>query len=222
MAAPAATPAIVGYGATPTFQDAVAISERAVRARLIDPDSAKFEWPYNFVGGTLKALFGRTRAGFWSCGLLNSRNRMGGFAGQSWVLVMLRDGAISSIDIGESEQVDAASVTCANAMKRGLLPLAPAAAQQVTQPPAAPVTTMPPPGPMGVVVQPSPIGVLIVSVSPGSIADKAGMKPGTVISAVNGVPTKDFPPAQMITLVQTVAPTVVFSIIGASDVTIHR
>lgn len=99
ISAAAGAQAVTDYGATPSYQEAVALSEKAVRSRLVDPDSAKFEWP---------------------------------------------------------------------------------------------------------------------------IAEKAGMKPGMVISAVNGVPTKEFPPAQMITLVQTVAPTVVFSIIGAPDVTVNR
>ena len=54
-------------------------AEAALRARLIDPDSAKIEWPYGFLYGTWKPPFSKRIEGYWTCGLINARNRMGAY-----------------------------------------------------------------------------------------------------------------------------------------------
>jgi hypothetical protein len=220
----ASEPKTLDYGPTPTFEYAVKISESAARANLIDPDSAKFEWPYNFVAGTLKPIFAHTHAGFWTCGRINSRNRLGGYTGRAWLLVMVNNGAVTQLDIGESGNTDVASVNCENAIKKGELPLSRAETQLGNGTAANSVAAALPPleHPIGIQFQPSVLGALIVSVQPDSLGARAGLQVGQIITAVNGVQTKDFPPAQMITLVRTSSKIVVYSILGAGDVKIER
>lgn len=198
-------------GPAPTFEQARDLGERAIRATLIDPDSAKFEWPYNFVGGSLKPLFGHTTYGFYTCGFVNAKNRMGGYAGAGWFLIMERAGVVTSIDVSNPDQITPASATCPDLVKNGTLPPAP-------QPVAESVSTGP--GPLGVQFQPTPYGAMIAIVAPGSVADKVGLKPGEVIESVNGIPIKGMAPADMIKVVA--APTAsTFGIIGSGEVRVR-
>jgi hypothetical protein len=48
---------------------------------LVDPDSAKFYWPYKFFNDGDRMV---------TCGYFNARNRMGGFSGKTAVIVVYR------------------------------------------------------------------------------------------------------------------------------------
>ena len=63
--------------------------EAAVRAQLVDPGSAQFEWPYKFVNGYWKPFLEKRVQGYVTCGFVNARNRMGGYAGRSAFVVVL-------------------------------------------------------------------------------------------------------------------------------------
>ena len=126
-------PAPSDVGPVPTFQDAVRLGETSLRASLIDPDSAHIEWPYNFVSGSLKALLGKRRAGFFTCGRVNAKNRMGGYTGQSWFLIVENSGVVTMLDMGQSDGVDTATASCAAFVKNGQLPPAPALASAPSQ-----------------------------------------------------------------------------------------
>lgn len=70
-------------------------AEAALRGKLIDPDSGRIEWPYGFLYGTWKPLLGRRVDGYWTCGLINARNRMGGYTGSTYFVVVLdRNGRV--------------------------------------------------------------------------------------------------------------------------------
>lgn len=115
-------------GPAPSWEAAVAAGDAAIKAQMTDPDSAKIEWPYNFIGGTLKARFGKRRAGYWTCGYVNGRNLSNGMAGRRFFLIMINSGAVTSLEIGEADGLDSPGQTCPDAIKRGLLPPAPAPA----------------------------------------------------------------------------------------------
>ena len=67
-------------------------AEDDILARLVDPDSAKFDWRYGFVLGVWSPKWARTSTrGYFTCGTVNSRNRMGGYGGPS-SFVALFDG----------------------------------------------------------------------------------------------------------------------------------
>lgn len=60
-----------------------------VTGRLIDPQSAMIEMPYDFIYGTWRQPFGGSYTGFITCGTVNAKNRMGGYVGAApFVAVM--------------------------------------------------------------------------------------------------------------------------------------
>jgi hypothetical protein len=79
-------------------------AEAAVKARLIDPGSAQFEWPYGFIYGTWKPFLARRVSGYWTCGRVNARNRMGGYAGSAAFVVVLDDNGVAEfVDVAEGK-----------------------------------------------------------------------------------------------------------------------
>lgn len=187
------------YGAQPTWDDFKAIGERALRASLVDPDSARIEWPYIAVQGSLKPFLSRTAHGYWTCGLINARNRMGGYTGAMFFLIMQKNGAVTSLDIGQVGGSDTATITCSDALKKGNLRPAPAPAPvppASVNPAAAPKVT----AQAGVDLTMVPQGAYIAAVRAGSIAERSGLKVGQVIAAVNGIPVAGMAQATVIAM----------------------
>lgn len=101
-------------------------AEAALRQRLIDPESARFEWPNGFTLGSWTPFLGSPIEGYWTCGLINARNRMGGYTGSTaFVAVLSPDGHVRHVDLGEARDFDMLSAQCANSVR--LLPPAPPA-----------------------------------------------------------------------------------------------
>lgn len=101
-------------------------AEQSLRGRLIDPDSARIEWPRGFTYGAWKPLLSKRIEGYWTCGLINARNRMGGYTGSTaFVVVMGQDGSTLFADMGSGRDFDIVSSQCANSVKA--LPAPPAA-----------------------------------------------------------------------------------------------
>lgn len=110
--------------------------EQALRARLIDPDSARIEWPRGFTYGTWKPVLSKRIEGYWTCGLINARNRMGGYTGSTaFVVVMDQAGGALFADMGSGRDYDILSSQCGNSAK--LLPPAPASFATSATTPAA-------------------------------------------------------------------------------------
>jgi len=96
-------------------------SETSLRARLIDPDSARIEWPYGFTYGTWKPILAKRVEGYWTCGSINARNRMGGYTGStSFVVVLDANGLVQFVDMGEARDFDFVTSQCNGSVK--LLP----------------------------------------------------------------------------------------------------
>ncbi len=99
-------------------------AEQSLRSRLIDPDSARIEWPYGFLRGSWKPAFQKPIEGYWTCGLVNAKNRMGGYTGShSFVAVVSPTGIVQYVETGTGSDFDILSSQCANSVK--LLPPAP-------------------------------------------------------------------------------------------------
>jgi hypothetical protein len=226
VAATPPSPVPEDYGPQPTFPDAIRIGEAAIRDRMIDPDSARIEWPYNFIAGTLKPLLGHRNAGYYTCGFVNARNRMGGYTGKVWFLIMERDGKVTSLDIGAPDQIEPASATCPGLVKKGFFPAAPAA-QPVT--PAAAMAAAQSgadaaaqKGGWGISFAPTPYGLMLVAVAEGGAAKAAGLKQGEVVEALNGISVKGMPLEQAAQLLGRAGTTLTFTIIGVGDVKVTR
>ena len=102
----------------PNFDQFRVTGENAVINRLIDPSSAKVEWPFNFRFGTWKPILQSKIEGYWTCGFVNARNRMGGYTGKSYfVVVMGPEGSVKYIDIASADDVDIIASQCQNSVK---------------------------------------------------------------------------------------------------------
>lgn len=228
------------YGPEPRGDSAHAITEAALRAKMIDPASTRISWPYRFVRGYSNRLFGETSYGWWTCGRINSKSAAGDYVGETWFVVMLRDGAILSLDRGNSLEITYASALCNEGVKTGKLrpaavvavsgpELPPAAVASAATPVAEPAPTPvpapaapPPGGGIGIGFIPTAWGAVIQLVVPGSPAARAGLKPGQVIEAVNGMPLKGLAAPEMIKAVRAETPAIFYSIINGGDVKVLR
>jgi hypothetical protein len=194
--AAAVAPAAIDPGPAPSWDEAVVIGNQAILSRLIDPDSARVAWPYTLFGGSLKGLFSKRQTGWITCGLVNARNRMGGYTGNAFFLIVIRDRQVISLEIGQPGEIDVASATCPDLIKKGTIrpsgaladpmPVAmstPSAAQAGAVAAASAAQQ----GGLGISFIPSDAGLVIVAVAPGSPAESAGLKASQVIQKVNGI-----------------------------------
>jgi len=114
-------------------------SESALRARLIDPASAQIEWPYGFLLGSWRPLFSKRIDGYWTCGVINARNRMGGYTGRtSFVIVLDPGGSVLFADMGEAKDFDVVASQCDNSVKLLPPPAAELSGSVVAQPTTSP------------------------------------------------------------------------------------
>ena len=108
-----ATVKAVTTQAEPSLEHFTAVVEAAIKQELIDPSSAQFEWPYTFK---------RASNGLITCGLVNSKNRMGGYSGRAYVIVVYNEGRAPYFNIAESaSRWDSVHSTCAEDVRKGLI-----------------------------------------------------------------------------------------------------
>ncbi|MBB3348340.1 SHOCT domain-containing protein [Sphingomonas sp. BK069] len=111
--------------------------EEVLRARLVDPESARIEWPRGFLYGSWKPILSKRIEGYWTCGLVNARNRMGGYTGSTaFVVVMDPDGNVLFSDMGSAREYDLVSSQCTGSAN--MLPPAPPQLQASATPPGEP------------------------------------------------------------------------------------
>lgn len=111
-------------------------AEQAVLVGFFDPASAVFEWPYGFTYGSWKPVLQGRIEGWWTCGRINAKNRMGGYVGSRFfVVVMNSDGQAVFTETGTGGNYDFVSMQCANSVAS--LPPAPS---EFFRQAAAPIT----------------------------------------------------------------------------------
>lgn len=89
--------------------------ETAISARLIDPSSSQFDWPHGFMYGTWAPFLGKKVEGYITCGLVNARNRFGGYVGRTaFVVVLDQSGNVIFSDMGTGKDFDIVASQCAN------------------------------------------------------------------------------------------------------------
>ena len=82
------------YGTQVSYGDGVRIGEEFIKADLADPDSAKFEWPFQFVPMTEKVPLSKRTTGYATCLRYNAKNLMGGYVGYKQYRIIIRDGTV--------------------------------------------------------------------------------------------------------------------------------
>lgn len=107
-------------------------AEQGVRGRLIDPQSAIIEMPFDFIYGSWTPAFSRTRyVGFMTCGTVNARNRMGGYTGRTSFISVIDEAGFekfTDMDSATAEYVRPVDASCARLADK--LNLAPAVEQE--------------------------------------------------------------------------------------------
>lgn len=90
------------------------LAEAAIRQRLIDPSSAEFQWSGRWVENTTFKFWRWSKpvVGDFTCGMVNARNRMGGFAGRTYFLVGVRGGQIVELQMGTGSEIDLVQLRC--------------------------------------------------------------------------------------------------------------
>jgi hypothetical protein len=207
-AAPAPEP-----GPEPDRTQAIAVIEQTIRANLIDPDSARFTWPYDFNLLTTKVIFSKTWNGWTTCGTVNARNRMGGYTGASAVKVVFDKGAVLTYAIDSSDGINLTELFCAKLLKDGMM-------HPYTAP--LPVAAAAPLGAIGFQYAPTPFGTVILSVVSGSPAGRAGLKAGETIEAANGVLLKGMDQPTSASVFAGLPATFTFTIVGVGEVRVVR
>ncbi|CAM3344812.1 PDZ domain-containing protein [Asticcacaulis taihuensis] len=205
-------------GAAPTWDQAISTGERAIKDRMVDPDSTKIEWPYQFSAVSRKAPFGKTRYGYFTCGTVNSKNRMGGYSGKQWFLIMLKDGAVTDLEIDSPGDGQWTAYECLADVKAGnLVPITINASSH-----PAPATSLITKPVMGIDFAAVPEGAYIGKVTPKGAADQAGLKPGMVIAEVNGISLKGMTLAGIQSIFTAIEGEMNLMVVGVGEVRMHK
>lgn len=97
-------------------------AERGVRGRLIDPQSAIIEMPYDFIYGSWSPSFSNSRyEGYMTCGTVNAKNRMGGYTGSTYFISVVGDNGVekfTDMDSGTSEYIRPVDQACEKLTKK--------------------------------------------------------------------------------------------------------
>lgn len=206
------------FGPPPDWEHFRQIGEEKITGILIDPDSAKIRWTGGYHKGGFKPFLEGWVQGYYACGMVNSRNRMGGYAGAtSFVVVIDYDRALyANIDRTPGGMV---AGICANAERQGFFPAVPASA-------AGTITTTDRAGdgdgpatisPSSLTLRAMPDGAYVSAVAAGSPAASAGLKPGMVIGAVNAIPLAGMGEA-MLKVVDAAGMNATLTIVGGATI----
>lgn len=197
----------VDPGPRPTDAEYRQIAERAALAGFFDPGSAEFQWPFGIVGGYFKPVLQGKKVGWWTCGQVNGKNRMGGYVGFRTVVVVVNNGAAVFSATGDGGNYDFVNLECQQAINKGMLPRADATTAVAATPPS----DAPQFGFSSMVV---PDGIYLATIVPGSVAATAGLAPGMVIEKVNGISVKGMDMATAGALLKAIEGEASFNVIG--------
>ena len=89
------------FGIEPSYDDARSIADDWLAANLIDPDSRKV----SITSGPERYFWfpAHPHYGFLVCGMVNAKNRLGGYVGREPFYILIRDGRVisGSVTMGE-------------------------------------------------------------------------------------------------------------------------
>jgi hypothetical protein len=196
----------VVYGPAPSWEVFRELAEQAVRTQLVDPDSARFSWLWGYQQGFYKPMLAKRVHGYTACGLVNARNRMGGYTGDTWFVVVIDNDMVRYVEIA----LNAYSVIGDQCTKAKLPPLA---SFQSPQPQKAI---------LGVMFMSEPAGIRVIRVVPGSPAERAGIKQDMVIARVNGISLKGLPQTAAQQMLQNLAGTATIELTSGAVISVER
>jgi hypothetical protein len=204
---------IPDYGPAPNWARYRELGEAAIRESLIDPDSAKFEWPYGYAPSRwTQFLHKRPYYGYITCGMVNSRNRMGGYVGATRFVVVIKFDVVLYAALGGPAGSDGmVDWGCAEAIRKGVLPRAPADGPTDTGQPS-----------FGFRINTVAEGAYVAAIAPGGPAQKAGLTPGMVITHVNGVALKGLSDATIHQILNAAEGDTRLTLIGGASLSLRK
>lgn len=211
----AKTSADHAYGPEPTWQAFRELAETRIRNSLIDPDSAKISWTHGFRKGFYKPFLESKVFGYATCGHVNARNRMGGYTGTAMFVVVIDYDRVLYSEIGKPDG-DLLTDGCLKGMREGLLPRLADGPVSSDQPTTASG------GGFDFTTSAVPEGAYVNSVITGGAAERAGLKPGMVITDLNGVSLKGMDATTTNRLLQAVSGEAALMIIGIGSVKLRK
>lgn len=113
------------YGPAPSRSQAVAVGNSAIRKQILDPGSARIDWPRPFVRGTLKLPGLKPERGWYTCGFVNGLDKISGKAARNSFLIMFYRSKVVLLEVGTSDGsgINRASYVCTgNAPKDWVAP----------------------------------------------------------------------------------------------------
>lgn len=204
-------------GRPPAWDKFKEVAEAEVRSKLVDPTSAEFEWPHGYTAGYLKPLLSKRIRGYWTCGLVNSKNRMGGFAGRAYFVVIIAHDAAIYTELGQQGRYDPTAARCAAALSKGILP---PASEMLTNTGWEHAENEE--GAIGMEVRFGPVGVLVATVVEGGAAAEAGVRPGMIITHLNGIKLVGFSSQQKAEMFREVKGEIRLTVDGKGQMLVRR
>jgi hypothetical protein len=205
-------------GPQPTEEQLHQAGERAILAGFFDPSSAQFQWDQGIAGGYWKPVLQGKVQGWFTCGLVNGKNRMGGYVGFRRFVVVMNNGRVVYSATGDGGNYDFVSMQCQKAAQQGLFP-PPGSNASV----AAGSPVLAPDAPrFGFDIAAVPDGAYVSTVIPGTAAAKAGLLQGMVITKMNGVALQGFDRGTTEKILRGTEGELTLSIVGRPDMKMKR
>lgn len=198
-----------------SFEDFKNLATPALLKGFFDPSAAQITWDRGLASGYWKPIFSKKIPGWFTCGMVNGKNRFGGYVGAVRFVAVYYQGRIVFSEVGTPGSFDIVGIGCQKAIDSGLLP--PAGLSTVSAPALDPAVPR-----MGVEFAAVPDGAYVRSIEPDSPAQRAGLVPGMVVSHVNGVPLKGFDLATMGKILQARADALTLTVIGKGDLVVRK
>lgn len=96
----------------PSLEEFSAWAEPAIRAKLVEPETATIEWPYGFEQG---------EDGPATCGRVNAKNRIGGYPGHAYVLITYKPGSTPEFVMDDVMEPGDVAARCKESILQGRL-----------------------------------------------------------------------------------------------------
>ena len=204
------------YGPEPKLEDYRERIEARIRDSMVDPDSARISLPYGFWKGWAHPFLEYQINGYTTCGYVNAKNRMGGYAGNTSFIVVIDYGHIVYSAVGKASGLDWVSEACGNGMRKGLFPRLPDPAEARDIPVATTGAGF------DFATSLVPDGAYVKFVVPNGLAEKAGLKPGMVIAELNGMSLKGMDAQMTDKLFAAVTSEATLTIIGMGPIKVRK